>query len=227
MTARSWLWTLLLACAACSSGGVPALDTPQSLPGATLLLAPDLRLVLPQGTIDVDALGQVLQHELKESLAGYGVNVSDGQQRQDLDRLRAEMVTTWERQRGKGSGRYHSGTKVPLGDAASAEAARGTRVVLLGVLYQEGVLSREDGYVPLPPDYLPTLPEARPDYEVPQTGSAAGGLSLELLAVDLATGRVVAQRRASYPATSTAEITNAIPILAREVARGLSSSGTR
>lgn len=222
MTARSWFLVPLLCCAGCAGSGVPVLDAERSLPGPTLLLAPDLRIVVAEGSADTAALSRVLQHELRESLTGYGVEVVDGQGREDLEGLRSEMLEAWRRQRGQGSGRYRAGTRLSLGDAAAGEAVRGTRTVLLGVLYQEGVLVRDDGYVPLPPDYLPTPPEARPDYEVPTTGGGGGGLSLDLFAVDLATGRVIAQRRASYPLPSSDAIPGALEVLAHEVTRGFS-----
>lgn len=218
---------VLLALAGCTGGGAPILDTPRPLPGQTLLLAPEVRVAAPGSVIANEDIARLLQYELRTVLEGAGVSVSDRSADQDLDPLRDALLAAWQRQRGKGSGRYRTGTELPLGGASDDPALRSAQSAILPVLTREGVSPREDGFVPLPPDYLPTLPEGRPDYDVPQAGGAGGGLTLDLLVVDLRSQRVVAQRRANFPAASTGDVAEALPVLAREAARGLSSGGAR
>ncbi len=217
----------LLVLAGCAGGGAPILDTPRALPGQTLLLAPEVRAAAPDSAIDDAEIGQLLQYELRTALEGAGVSVSDRAADQALDPLRATLLAAWQRQRGKGNGRYRAGTELPLGAAANDPALRGAQSAILPVLTRAGVSPREDGFLPLPPDHLPSLPEGRPDYVVPQTGGLDGTLTLDLLAVDLGSQRVVAQRRASFPAASAGEVAGALPVLVREAVRGLSGGGQR
>ncbi len=218
---------LLLAAVGCAGGGAPILETPRALPGTALLLAPEVRVAASGETLANADLAQLLQYELQGALGGAGVSVSDRSGDQALDPLRGALLAAWQRQRGKGGGRYRAGTELPLGAAAADPALRGAQSAILPVLTREGVSPREDGFVPLPPDHLPSLPEGRPDYVVPQTGGAGGSLTLDLLVVDLLSQRVVAQRRASFPARSESDVAGALPVLAREAARGLSSGGAR
>jgi hypothetical protein len=222
---RTGLTWALLALAGCAGGGAPILDAPRTLGGQTLLLAPEVRVATPGSQIADSDVAQLLQYELRTALGGAGVTVSDRSADKELEPLRSALLTAWQRQRGKGSGRYRAGTELPLGAAAGDPALRGVQSAILPVLTRDGVSPREDGFVPLPPDHLPTLPESRPDYVVPQTGGAAGALTLDLLVVDLASQRVVAQRRASYAATSTEDVAASLPVLAREASRGLTSGG--
>jgi hypothetical protein len=218
---------VLLALAGCAGGGAPILDAPRTLAGQTLLLAPEVRVAAPGSEIANADVAQLLQYELRTGLEGAGVSVSDRSGDRELDALRAALLTAWQRQRGRGSGRYRAGTELPLGGVTNEPALRGAQSAILPVLTREGVSPREDGFVPMPSDHLPTLPESRPDYVVPQTGGTAVALTLDLLVVDLLSERVVTQRRATFPATSAGDIAGALPVLAREAARGLSSGGAR
>ena len=234
MAKRGWRkagGAALLAAAAllagCAGGGAPILNTPRALPGQTLLLAPEVRAAAPGSAISDADIGQLLQYELRTALDGAGISVSDRADDPGLGALRGVLLAAWQRQRSKGSSRYRAGTELPLGAAADDPALRGAQTAILPVLTREGVSPREDGFLPLPPDHLPSLPEGRPDYVVPQTGGMDGTLTLELLAVDLGSQRVVAQRRASFPAASAGEVAGALPVLVREAVRGLSSGGAR
>ena len=217
----------LLAVAGCAGGGAPILDAPRTLAGQTLLLASEVRVAPPGSEIADADVAQLLQYELRTGLEGAGVSVSDRGADKEVDPLRAALLAAWQRQRGKGSGRYRAGAELSLGGVTGDPALRGAQSAILPVLTREGVSPREDGFVPLPPDHLPTLPESRPDYVVPQTGGTAVALTLDLLVVDLLSQRVVTQRRATFPATATGDIAGALPVLVREAARGLSSIGAR
>jgi len=217
----------LLAVAGCAGGGAPILDAPRTLAGQTLLLAPEVRVALAGSEIADADVAQLLQYELRTGLDGAGISVSDRAGDRELDGLRTALLSAWQRQRGKGGGRYRAGTELPLGGATDDPALRGAQSAILPVLTRDGVSPREDGFLPLPPDHLPTLPESRPDYVVPQTGGTAGALTLDLLVVDLVSQRVVTQRRASYAATSAGDVAGALPVLVREASRGLSSGGAR
>jgi hypothetical protein len=223
----AWIAAWLLGAPGCAGGGAPILETQRALPGKALLLAPEVRVAAPGETLANADLAQLMQYELQGALGGAGIAVSDGSGDRALDPLREALLAAWQRQRGKGGGRYRSGTELPLGAAADDPGLRGAQSAILPVLTREGVSPREDGFVPLPPDYLPSLPEGRPDYVVPQTGGAGGSLTLDLLVVDLVSQRVVAQRRASFPALTESDVAGALPVLAREAARGLSSGGAR
>lgn len=220
------MW-VLLALAGCAGGGAPILDAPRTLGGQTLLLAAEVRVATSGSEITDADVAQLLQYELRTGLEGAGVSVSDRSADKELAPLRAALLTAWQRQRGKGGGRYRAGTELPLRGVIDDPALRGAQSAILPLLTRDGVSPREDGFVPLPPDHLPTLPESRPDYVVPQTGGAAGALTLDLLVVDLVSQRVVTQRRASFAATSAADVAGALPVLAREASRGLSSGGAR
>jgi hypothetical protein len=218
---------LAIGIASCAGGGAPILETPRSLPGTTVLLGPEVRVAASGDELTQADVAQLLRYELTTALEGGGLTVRDGSEDPALAPVRAALVAAWQRQRSKGGGRYRAGSELSLGGAEDDPALRGTQSVLLPVLTREGVSPRDDGFVPLPPDHLPSLPESRPDYVVPQTGGAEGAVTLDLLVVDLPTRRVVAQRRASFPARSPADVTAALSILAREAARGLTSGVSR
>ncbi len=218
---------LAIGIASCAGGGAPILETPRTLSGTTVLLASEVRVVAPGDAVAQADVAQLLQYELMTALDGAGLSVRDGSGNEALAALRATLVAAWQRQRSRGGGRFRAGSELSLGEAGDDPALRGTQSVILPVLTREGVSPREDGFVPLPPDHLPRLPESRPDYVVPQTGGAGGAVTLDLLVVDLLTRRVVTQRRASFPTRSTGDVTAALSTLARETARGLTSGGSR
>ncbi|UCF68913.1 MAG: hypothetical protein JSV80_06395, partial [Acidobacteriota bacterium] len=136
--------------------------------------------------------------------------------------LRSELIGALRRQRLRGSRRLRPGEPLGLDEAAMVVARQAASV--LAVLVRRGAYVGEGRYMPRPSGELMPLPEEQGDYEIPRAGSQSiGGVELELLVVE-ETGRVLTHRRVAHPAASAQEILGAMPVLLREVTRGLSAS---
>lgn len=216
----------LVASSACTSGRAPVFDRPRSLGARTLLLGSEIRLGREGSPVDLASLSEHLDLELRRALGGAGVVVQIPADADRVAALRRALLEVWVRGRQQGLGRLRTGTDLALGPLLGAAAESGSSTVMLGVLTRTGTGDAAGGYVPRPPGEVIRMPEDRFEHEIPQAGRNAfgAGVDLDLLAVDVATGKVVAHRRVSHPAAGSGDIVAAVPVLVREAARGFAPS---
>lgn len=216
--------------AACTGAAMPVFDAPQVLAGQMLVLTPELRIGAAKLGIDRQDLVEVLDNTLRQTLSGRGIPTVSGKQGgKTLKDLRQALLQAWVDQRAASSRRFRKGQEISLGDAAQPVLREGTSSVSLSVLTVSGSDAFSGGSVPIPPDEMIPLPEERPDYSVPKPGSVALSetLSLDLLVVDVASGRVLLHRRVAYPLAHKGDLLDALRILSREATRGLTAQGGR
>ncbi len=207
--------------AACTAARPPVFDAARAVGPRTLLLAPEIRMGRA-GTTAVQMLNDRLVLDLRQALSGTGLEImSPGDK--DGPPMRAALLSAWHTFRRQGFGRIKPGTDLGVIDQLGPARGDGARSLVLAVLTRLGQGNDDDVYVPRPPGELIPPRETAPDYVIPQAGPRGeDGVALDLLVVDSSTGRALAHRRVSYPASTPDEVLAAMPVLVREVSRGLS-----
>ncbi len=219
--ARVLLLAGVLLAAACTAARPPVFDAPRTVGPRTLLLAPEIRMGRA-GTTAVQRLGDRLVLELRQALSGSGLEILSPADKSGPP-MRAAVLSAWHTFRQQGFGRIKPGTDLGVADELAPARSDGARSLVLAVLTRIGQGNDDDVYVPRPPDELIPPRETQPDYVIPQAGpKGEDGVALDLLVVDSATGRALAHRRVSYPASTPDDVMNALPVLVREVSRGIS-----
>ncbi len=220
-------WRLFLAVGltgilvACAGSVLPVFDTPRELAGSVLVLAPVVHLG-ELGVKDNSFLVEPLERSVRQALAGKGMSIVEGLSDDALASFRQALQLAWSRKRAAGDRRFKAGEELGLQELLEAPARTGARSVAFVVLSGNGE-GTGSGYVPVPMGEIIPLPEERPDYVVPRTGSGgfARGVDMDLLLVDLQTSQVILHRRVSHPAQDAGELIDAITVLSRELTRGL------
>lgn len=212
--------------AGCASGPPPVFDGPRTLGSRVMMYEPVLRVpeTMVDSPRDRDLLSEALETRLRQALAGNEINSErvDGSEI-SVQELRANLLDVWRSQRGQAGRRLRIGTQVELPPGTEALAASGARSVILPVLSGRHPAVDGSGYVPLPHNEVMWLPEERPDYEIPTAGAEGmnSGVDLDIIVLDLGTGQISAHRKVIYPAADAGDIMAALPVMVREVTRGL------
>ncbi len=208
--------------AGCSGGRRPLLDRPQYIGPAALLLTPEIH-VGGSGSPEQLNLAEVVQEQLRSALARQDIATIQEASAPGSAALRAALLEAWRTGRSEGLGRLRAGTDLGLGQLLEPAVRAGAETVVFAVLARSGPEENPDVYLPRPMDEVLERPGEQRPRDLPQAPgtTAAGGVNLDLLVVDVASGRVVTQRRTSYPVTSPPEIADAAPVLVREAVRGL------
>jgi hypothetical protein len=171
---------------------------------------------------DAALVADALTSELRRALSGAGVQLTGSESGDAREgQLRQALVAAWTQARAARA-RVRKGTLlVTSADLAAADAGRYDTLVFAVLSGAHGRPGQREG-VPLPPDLIVPSPDDRPEYDVPSAREfTAGGVELELLVVSAKTGELLAQRRVAHPAHTRDGILQALPIIVREVSRGL------
>ncbi|NJN64442.1 MAG: hypothetical protein HC882_05890 [Acidobacteria bacterium] len=191
--------------------------------GATLVLfEPEVRLGGSDGRVGEEVTLARLDRMLRQELAGRGIEVAStgGSDRESA--LRAALLEIVERQKQRGR-RLRAGDPVNVRQELPEAQRSGASSVMVVMLSRSGFATEDGGSLPIPPDRLEPLPDERNDYEIPRADalSRPPSVDLDLLVVDALSGDVRAHRRVTYPARSSGEIDEALPVLVREATRGV------
>ncbi len=206
----------------CSAGKLPVISGPQAIGGDLVLLEPQLRARDIDKARDRQMLTGAVSSELGQLLAARGM-VLDRQSGDEIEAVHKGIRQAWARRRSSSSRLFKDGELLGLEKELAGAPAVAGRPLVFVVLARVGALRGSGGYQPIAPDEMIELPDERADYVVPQAGSVAvaGGVDLDLIVVDGRTGQVKTHRRVSHPAHTPTEILGALPVLLREVSRGL------
>lgn len=211
--------------AACAGSVLPVFDTPRELAGSVLVIPSVVRLG-ELGAKDSSFLVEPLERSVRQALAGKGMAIVESPSDDALASFRKALQVAWSRKRAAGDRRFKAGEDLGLQELLERPARTGARSVAFVVLSGNGE-GNGSGYVPVPMGEIIPLPEERPDYVVPRSGSRgfARGVDMDLLLVDLHTSQVILHRRVSHPARNVGELIDAITVLTRELTRGLRVAG--
>lgn len=223
--ARIPLFLLLLTAlaAGCASGPPPLLEGSRALGPTLLVFGPEVRLGGQDGRVGEDMMHGRLDRLLRQSLAGRGLELAAPGAVGDDSALRTALIEILVRQKQRNR-RLRPGDPTGVrGELAEAQSAQASSVAV-AMLSRSGIpRGDDDTFLPVPPDQIVPLPEERSDYEIPRADATARpeSVDLDLLVVDATTGEVRLHRRVTYPASNTGEIDTALPVLVREVSRGV------
>lgn len=190
------------------------------------MLGTELRLPqrLAEGPNDREMVDAAVNRRLRQALAGRGIGLLEpGDGADAAAALRQEMLDAWRAQRRQGSGRMRVGSRIQLPPGAAALREDGARSVVLPILTGRKAGAEGGDFAPMPPGDVHWMPDERSDYEIPRAGQEGmtSGVDLDLVAIDLSTGEVVAHRRVIHPASDTSDILASLPVMVREVTRNL------
>ena len=208
--------------AGCASGPPPLFEGARPVGGETLLFAPEVRLGGPQAEKDNILVGAVLEREIRQALVGRGVSVERAPDSDDAERLRKAMLGALDEQRVRNR-RLRVDSTIPI-QVSLKEVAMplGARSVAMTLLVRTGVVTDDRTYLPRPADEIMELPEEKNDYQIPNADDYADtSIGLDLIVVEVPSGRVMLHRRVSEPVETLAEIQQSIPVLVREATRGI------
>jgi hypothetical protein len=208
--------------AGCASGPPPLFEGARPVGAQMLLFAPEVRLGGRDAARDNILVGGVLERELRSAFVGHGVSIDRAPNDDDAERLRKAVLVALDEQRVRNR-RLRVDNTLPLQASLTDVAVPlGSRAVAVALMVRSGVVTDGRTYLPRPADEIVELPEERGDYEIPNADDYANSsVGLDLIVLEVPSGRVKLHRRVSEPVQTLVEIQQALPALVREATRGV------
>lgn len=208
--------------AGCASGPPPLFEGARPVGAQMLLFAPEVRLGGPDAAQDNILVGGVLERELRSAFVGHGVAIDRAPNNDDAERLRKAILAAIDDQRVRNR-RLKVGNTLPVQASLTDVAVPlDARAVALALFVRSGVVTDGRTYLPRPADEIVELPEERGDYEIPNADDYVNSsVGLDLIVLEVPSGRVKLHRRVSEPVQTIVEIQEALPTLVREATRGV------
>lgn len=217
MKRRFSLGALAVGLVACASGAPPALQQPQRVPNAWVILAPQVRV--SEGPFDAELGGQLIE-ELRTQLQARGFGARVEQSGGVTEGARLALLDVVARTRGGAGERLRRGSDLGIGAGLQSLTAAGWESV--AVMRLAGYVPEPGRGIPLPPDAVMPNPDNGPDYDVPHGSTFSGNaVALDMLLVSTRDSTVILHRRVAIPTDSRERLTLAVPSLVRECLRGL------